>query len=209
MFSVIGPFFLSRVRVMTVEGMGTAIKHTLADRCVKTDQVVHSQGGSRRRHIAPAAAKLRDKTPTRETASRLPLAQETDAGYFGLRRLAKDSPMPSKAQVTTHSAPSARPEPASHEHIARLAKALAHPARVRIVETLLRRKTCIGCDIVEEIGLAASTTSEHLRILKEAGIIIGEIERPRVCYSLEPAAVAPLLAFLEAVQAGPVPVLPE
>jgi predicted transcriptional regulator len=56
-----------------------------------------------------------------------------------------------------------------HERIAQLARALAHPARVQIVQTLLRRTTCIGCDIVEEIGLAASTTSEHLRILKEAG----------------------------------------
>lgn len=96
-----------------------------------------------------------------------------------------------------------------HEQIAGLAKALAHPARVRIVATLLRRKTCIGCDIVAEIGLAASTTSEHLRIFKEAGIILGEIERPRVCYSLDPAAVAPLRTFLEVLEAGPVPALPE
>ena len=117
--------------------------------------------------------------------------------------------MPSKAQVTTQDTPSVHSEPASHEQIARLAKALAHPARVRIVATLLRRKTCIGCDIVEEIGLAASTTSEHLRILKEARIIVGEIERPRVCYSLDPAAVAPLRSFLAAVEAGPVPALPE
>ena len=83
-----------------------------------------------------------------------------------------------------------------HERIAQLAKALAHPARVQIVQTLLRRTTCIGCDIVEEIGLAASTTSEHLRILKETGLIIGEIERPRVCYSLNPAALKPLASFL-------------
>src|SRR3546814_16582111 len=78
------------------------------------------------------------------------------------------------------------------DRIAALAKALGHPARVKVVETLLRRRTCIGCDIVEEIGLAASTTSEHLRILKEAGVIVGEIARPRVCYSLNPEAVAPL-----------------
>ena len=68
--------------------------------------------------------------------------------------------------------------------IASVAKALGHPARVQIVETLLKRRMCIGCDIVEEIGLAASTTSEHLRILKAAGIIVGEIAEPRVCYSL-------------------------
>jgi DNA-binding transcriptional ArsR family regulator len=61
----------------------------------------------------------------------------------------------------------------------------------------LRRTTCIGCDIVEEIGLAASTTSEHLRILKEAGLITGEIERPRVCYSLNPAGLKPLADFLD------------
>ena len=89
-----------------------------------------------------------------------------------------------------------------HERIAQLAKALAHPARVQIVQTLLRRTTCIGCDIVEEIGLAASTTSEHLRILKEAGLIIGEIERPRVCYSLNPAALKPLAAFLDRATAA-------
>ena len=85
------------------------------------------------------------------------------------------------------------------ERIAQLAKALAHPARVQIVQTLLRRKTCIGCDIVEEIGLAASTTSEHLRILKEAGVIIGEIERPRVCYSLNPDSLLPLAGMLNAL----------
>lgn len=88
------------------------------------------------------------------------------------------------------------------ERLAQLAKALGHPARIQIIETLLARKTCIGCDIVEEIGLAASTTSEHLRILKEAGVITGEIIRPRVCYALNPVAVAPLRAFLALVEAG-------
>jgi ArsR family transcriptional regulator len=93
------------------------------------------------------------------------------------------------------------PSQSEQEAIAQLAKALAHPARVQIVQTLLRRNTCIGCDIVEEIGLAASTTSEHLRILKEAGVIVGEIERPRVCYSLNPSALEPLAAFLQRVTA--------
>ncbi|NIA71420.1 winged helix-turn-helix transcriptional regulator [Pelagibius litoralis] len=95
------------------------------------------------------------------------------------------------------------------EGIAMLAKALAHPARVKVVDTLLRRRSCIGCDIVEEIGLAASTTSEHLRILKEAGLIVGEIARPRVCYSLNPEAVAPLRAFLQLVEAAPAPAFSE
>ncbi|MFQ5622623.1 MAG: ArsR/SmtB family transcription factor [Paracoccaceae bacterium] len=95
------------------------------------------------------------------------------------------------------------------EALASLAKALGHPARIRIVQTLLQRETCIGCDIVDEVGLAASTTSEHLRILKQAGIIVGEIARPRVCYSLAPAAARPLLDFLAAVAAATPPALPE
>lgn len=95
------------------------------------------------------------------------------------------------------------------EGIAILAKALAHPARVKVVQTLLRRRSCIGCDIVGEIGLAASTTSEHLRILKEAGVIVGEIARPRICYSLNPEAVRPLRAFLQLVEAASAPALPE
>ena len=80
---------------------------------------------------------------------------------------------------------------------------MAHPARVQIVQTLLRRITCIGCDIVEEIGLVASTTSEYLLILKESGLIMGKIER--VCYSLNPAALEPPVAFLDRAIAGLTP----
>ncbi|ODT19691.1 MAG: transcriptional regulator [Kaistia sp. SCN 65-12] len=83
--------------------------------------------------------------------------------------------------------------------LAGLAKALAHPARIGIVRMLLERETCVGCDVVEHIGLAQSTVSQHLQILKAAGIIIGEIERPRVCYSLNPLAVAPLKALVDAI----------
>jgi len=91
------------------------------------------------------------------------------------------------------------------ETFAALAKALGHPARIGIVMLLDQRQGCIGCDIVEEIGLAQSTTSEHLRILKAAGIITGEIERPRVCYSLNPAALEPLRRFLNALDAVAAP----
>ena len=80
--------------------------------------------------------------------------------------------------------------------LASLAKALGHPARIQIVKLLLERKNCIGGDIVEQIGLAQSTVSEHLRILKSAGVITGEIERPRVCYSLNPSRLRPLADLL-------------
>lgn len=81
---------------------------------------------------------------------------------------------------------------------ARIAKALGHPARMRIVWMLLERRSCIGCDIVDEVGLAQSTVSEHLRILKTAGVITGEIEHPRVCYALNRDALAPLAIVLDA-----------
>lgn len=71
------------------------------------------------------------------------------------------------------------------EDLAALAKALAHPARLRVLRMLAERTTCIGCDVVEELELAQSTVSEHLRVLKAAGLIRGRIERPRVCYELD------------------------
>jgi ArsR family transcriptional regulator, arsenate/arsenite/antimonite-responsive transcriptional repressor len=82
------------------------------------------------------------------------------------------------------------------EDIALIAKALAHPARIQIIRLLLSKKTCIGGDIVDVIGLAQSTVSEHLRILKASGIITGEITRPRVCYSLNLPRLRPFNDFL-------------
>jgi ArsR family transcriptional regulator len=84
-----------------------------------------------------------------------------------------------------------------------LAKALAHPARLGIIAMLHARQGCIGCDIVDRIGLAQSTISEHLRILKAAGIVTGEIEGPRVCYALEPSALEPLQQLLSEMTTPP------
>lgn len=102
--------------------------------------------------------------------------------------------------------PSRRPAAVRREvdtapSLAVLARALGHPARIRIVRTLIEKQACIGCDLVDETGLAQSTVSEHLRILKAAGIITGEIEHPRVCYSLNPTALQPLREFLAAATA--------
>ena len=104
---------------------------------------------------------------------------------------------------TRTSRPPAARGAAAKAELARIAKALGHPARIEILQMLLARKTCIGCDIADRVGLAASTTSEHLRILKAAGLIQGEIDHPRVCYALVPAAVAPLLDFLREVNDAP------
>ncbi|MCC5986146.1 MAG: winged helix-turn-helix transcriptional regulator [Pararhodobacter sp.] len=91
------------------------------------------------------------------------------------------------------------------KQIASVARALAHPARVRIIALLLSRPGCIGGDIVDEIGLAQSTVSEHLRILKASGLVVGTIERPRICYSLDPAALAPLHALIGRIEARETP----
>ena len=82
------------------------------------------------------------------------------------------------------------------ETVAILAKALAHPARIRILCLLLATPGCIGGTIVDAVGLAQSTVSEHLRILKAAGVITGEIDGPRVCYALDPLALQPLATFI-------------
>ena len=85
------------------------------------------------------------------------------------------------------------------EDIALIAKALSHPARIQIIRFLLSKKNCIGGDIVDEVGLAQSTVSEHLRILKVSGIIVGEITRPRVCYWVNSARLRPFMSFLNLV----------
>lgn len=66
------------------------------------------------------------------------------------------------------------------------AKALSHPARVEILKILAEKNSCICGDIVLEIPLAQSTVSQHLKELKSAGLIIGEIDGPRSCYCLNP-----------------------
>ena len=69
--------------------------------------------------------------------------------------------------------------------IAKYAKALAHPARVAILQVLLKKQTCICGDIVEELPLSQSTVSQHLKELKESGIIKGDIEGVKVCYCID------------------------
>lgn len=73
----------------------------------------------------------------------------------------------------------------TQNRIAKLAKALGHPARIAIVEVLLKRSTCICGELVDELPLSQSTVSQHLRELKEAGIIKGEIEGTSVCYCID------------------------
>lgn len=84
------------------------------------------------------------------------------------------------------------PDVAWAEDMAKLSWALAHPARVRIVRLLLSRTSCMCGEIVEEMPLAQSTVSQHLKILKETGLVQGEIDGPRVCYCINKKAMAKL-----------------
>lgn len=104
-----------------------------------------------------------------------------------------------ETEISDFKNPAQTPTDFSDEDLVALAKALAHPARIKIIRFLLGKKSCIGGDIVGEVGLAQSTVSEHLRILKSAGIIIGEIERPRVCYSVNADRLVPFANFLNSV----------
>ena len=70
--------------------------------------------------------------------------------------------------------------------IANMAKAIAHPARIAILQYLVRKNACICGDLVDELGLAQATTSQHLKELKKAGIIQGSIEGSSVCYCIDP-----------------------
>ena len=69
--------------------------------------------------------------------------------------------------------------------IANYAKALSHPARIAILKLLIDKKTCICGDIVDELPLSQSTVSQHLKELKQAGLIKGDIEGAKVCYCID------------------------
>jgi DNA-binding transcriptional ArsR family regulator len=68
-------------------------------------------------------------------------------------------------------------------------KALAHPARLTILRTLAERRTCLCGDLVEVLPLAQATVSQHLKALKEVGLIRGEVDGPRSCYCLDMEAL--------------------
>jgi ArsR family transcriptional regulator len=84
------------------------------------------------------------------------------------------------------SARTGRRHAATDRELARLAHALAHPARVRIVRMLAERGECVCGQIVLGLPLAQATVSQHLKVLKETRLIRGEVDGPRVCYCLDP-----------------------
>jgi len=88
---------------------------------------------------------------------------------------------------------------AADDELAAFGKAIAHPTRVRILRMLARKEARMCSHIVDELPLAQSTVSEHLRILRSAGLVQANENGPRVSYCIVPSALTRLKALLEAV----------
>jgi len=85
------------------------------------------------------------------------------------------------------------------EELAAICKALAHPARVRLLSILLEKGECISGDLAEEFPLAQSTVSEHLRILKDAGLVQGTIDGPRRSYCINSEVLERFKSLVESI----------
>ena len=90
---------------------------------------------------------------------------------------------------------------ARDEELAALARALAHPARVAIVRHLAESGTCVCGEIVNVLPLAQATVSQHLKVLKEAGFVQGEVDGSRTCYCVNPETVKRFQALVASLPA--------
>ena len=88
----------------------------------------------------------------------------------------------------------------SDEDIAKLAAALGHPHRVAIIRFLMENPRCFCGDIVDELPVCQSTVSQHLKKLKEAGWISGEVDGPKTCYGLKPGVIGRFAGLLETLK---------
>lgn len=91
----------------------------------------------------------------------------------------------------------------SDTELAALSKAIGHPHRIRILRVLAERNTCICGEIVAELPLSQATVSQHLKVLKNAGIIQGQIDGPRVCYCINQAALSRLQQLIGTLPTSP------
>jgi DNA-binding transcriptional ArsR family regulator len=89
---------------------------------------------------------------------------------------------------------------AEQNQLASLLKAMAHPARIAIVEHIMKVNTCICGDLVNEIRLAQPTISQHLKELRNAEIIQGNVEGSSICYCINPIAIAALHSYFSGIE---------
>jgi ArsR family transcriptional regulator len=88
------------------------------------------------------------------------------------------------------------------EHLAAQLRALGHPARLQILRVLASRGSCVCGEVVEVMPLSQATVSQHLKVLKEAGLVCGRIDGKNSCYGLDPDGIADLRATLDALLGG-------
>lgn len=145
---------------------------------------------------APGQARrsLPNRGPRPVNGGQKKAGQRTDRQKRVLRSVSVQEPPCNKPGT----APSTSPVPDDLQ-LALMNKALGHPVRLKILRMLIERRACITGDLVAEFPLAQSTVSEHLRILKEAGLIQGEIEGPRTSYCVRPEGLALLKAGMDAL----------
>ncbi|MEX1040859.1 MAG: metalloregulator ArsR/SmtB family transcription factor [Pirellulaceae bacterium] len=91
------------------------------------------------------------------------------------------------------------PHDGDAQRLADLAWAVAHPARVRILRLLIDRTACVCGEIVDQLPLAQSTVSQHLKILKQSGLIRGEVDGPKVCYCVDREQLEQLKSLIAAL----------
>ena len=101
------------------------------------------------------------------------------------------------AKKRCDASPATLPSDRSADQLAKLAWAIAHPTRVQILRLLIGRDACMCGEIVSCLPLAQSTVSQHLKILKESGLIQGEVDGPKVCYCVNEAQLAQLKQLVE------------
>jgi len=101
-------------------------------------------------------------------------------------------PATRKAEPRCCPAPESKDPGPDDEALAAFAWAIAHPIRARIVRLLIERNACVCGELVELLPVAQSTVSQHLKILKDAGLVQGEVDGPKVCYCVNPAGLARL-----------------
>ena len=86
--------------------------------------------------------------------------------------------------------------------VAKIFKALGHPTRIKIIELLLKRNSCICGEIVDIFPFSQSTISQHLKILKESGIVCGEIEGPKTCYCVDDNVLNEFKKYVSNLKSG-------
>ena len=104
-----------------------------------------------------------------------------------------------KADARCEPVPARPDDRPDDEALAAFAWAVAHPVRVRILKLLISRESCVCGELVGEFDLAQSTVSQHLKILKEAGLICGDIDGPKVCYCVNAATLSRFKRLLKAI----------